>query len=489
MERGFGKTMVAKNKTLTAFSYYGIRLQDEMRVIPCLYLRSLCQLGVIPSGRYVYCFEFEKWEQITWEVVDPAWKNSFGLRPQTPEVEVELADQKAPENSSPLMPTEEEKQESWHFWSDWMSLYTPHFLHHMQGILQKTLSNSASHPQQIEAVPTNIDFSQVGDQLSEVVESKMKGLLDVVMSELHEISHKVEISQNSPPVDSSSDQLEFQKLLKEQESLLQKYNDVCQKLMMAKHKIRELMNYKKAYIELKNKSSRDNIENLSDHDQAPLELEDTQEVVDLAYQVKNQQEKEQLSGEYFQVELSNWYVKKMIPQGPYTFEEVLVAKERGEIDLESLVRKSEKELWKPVRDHVELCAPLKKVMENNGAGEEVAKYYVKRSSYRAPFYEVVQLNIGKNTYRGYCTSLSLGGLFIELNQINEEDMKLGQQGEVVFQKGTLADGMRTKVEVKNVHHSRPKGIGLAFVDLCRPDHKMVDQYVSFHLKNNSKKAA
>ncbi|OUR99881.1 hypothetical protein A9Q84_02300 [Halobacteriovorax marinus] len=168
--------------------------------------------------------------------------------------------------------------------------------------------------------------------------------------------------------------------------------------------------------------------------------------------------------------------------GPHSFSTVYDMKEAGELTKESRVKK-QGEAFKPCKDIFELSVPV----TTHGEGEN-RRFFVKRNSVRVPFYELVTFEIGGEEYRGYCTSLSSGGVFIEMTKIDEEVFKMNGKGRVLFPSGALESPFNCIAQIKNVSVEKPKGIGLMFVDL--PDEAKEDilSYVNNCLNKNKKSA-
>lgn len=160
------------------------------------------------------------------------------------------------------------------------------------------------------------------------------------------------------------------------------------------------------------------------------------------------------------------------PQGPYKFSDVYHMKINGELDVGVKVKKG-KDLYKVKSDIFELSVPV----STFGSGDDI-RYFIKRTSMRVPFYEMITLEINGEEFKGYCTSLSLGGIFLELNKLSDE-LSVDKKGRVFFSVGALDNPFQCVAQIKNISESRPKGVGLMFVDL--PDQAKED--ISFYINN------
>lgn len=196
------------------------------------------------------------------------------------------------------------------------------------------------------------------------------------------------------------------------------------------------------------------------------------------------EELNRLIGDAFEVSNDRiWMVSKdgQEPSGPYDFTEIYKMKINGELDKNVKVKKGT-EFYKPKSEIFELSVPV----STHGSGENI-RYFIKRSSMRVPFYELVTFEINGEEHRGYCTSLSLGGIFIELNQLSS-DLVVDKKGRILFSAGALDNPFQCVAQVKNISESRPRGIGLMFVDLPELAKDDITFYINNYL-NKTKQVA
>ncbi|WP_157765764.1 PilZ domain-containing protein [Halobacteriovorax marinus] len=169
------------------------------------------------------------------------------------------------------------------------------------------------------------------------------------------------------------------------------------------------------------------------------------------------------------------------PSGPYNFSEVYHMKINGELDVGVKIKKGN-DLYKAKADIFELSVPV----STHGSGENI-RYFIKRSSMRVPFYEMITFEINGEEYKGYCTSLSVGGIFLELNKL-DEDFAVDKKGRLLFSAGALDNPFQCVAQIKNISDSRPKGIGLMFVDLPEQAQEDISFYINNYL-NKTKQAS
>ncbi|MCO4792813.1 MAG: PilZ domain-containing protein [Bacteriovoracaceae bacterium] len=296
--------------------------------------------------------------------------------------------------------------------------------------------------------------------------------------------------------------------------IAEKYNAVVRKLKSVDSESSDAEEIRLKFEEEqeRTKSMQINLKNLQeeleklndDYDDLKQEKEDSDQESTKAHQLieelkvykeaQNEYERKELHrlvGDSF--EISNeetWYMKVGdIVTGPHKFSELYYQKEDGEIDRRNTYLKSEESgKWKTMGEYTEFCVPIQEhSYEENGV--RLTKYFIKRGSYRAPFYEIVLLEVGEEEYKGYCTSLSSGGIFIELNKIDENVLKQDTLGKVFFKQGALSESFSCEVQIKNIADKRPRGVGLMFVNLGQNDKKIIGDYVAQYMNQSQSKLA
>lgn len=199
-----------------------------------------------------------------------------------------------------------------------------------------------------------------------------------------------------------------------------------------------------------------------------------------ANQQRTDQEVKRLTGESF--ELSNgkvWLYKKAGKQhGPMDFEEMLELKRLEKISEVTLLKNTDTETgWKALKDHFEFDAPFETIITEE-QGKPVKRFFIKRNSIRVPIYDVMSLNIEGEEHRGYCTSLSLGGCFMEMTRLKEGQFNKGDEAGITLSGETFGTMVSAKVTIRNIGLSRPKGLGLMFNGLDEASHKVIEKYIS-----------
>lgn len=197
-----------------------------------------------------------------------------------------------------------------------------------------------------------------------------------------------------------------------------------------------------------------------------------------------------LIGDSFEVpNLPEWKIKTQDGiQGPYTYSEMLELKGKKQIDEKVLIKKKAEGSWKLLKEFFELTTEVI-THRTKIDGAEVTKYYIKRGSFRAPFYEVCSFDLQGNEVRGHCTSLSIGGAFIELNRVDDPDSLREKKIFLRFSKGALSAPFGVQAIIKNVSDARPKGIGVMFVALPEHGKDAIIEYINLYLEKLSSGAA
>jgi chromosome segregation ATPase len=209
-------------------------------------------------------------------------------------------------------------------------------------------------------------------------------------------------------------------------------------------------------------------------------------------QEQAKKELKRLVGDSFEVSNEEtWWLKiGDVVTGTHRFGELYDLKENGELDRDQTMLKNEEEgKWTPMGKFTEFNVPIQThTIEEDD--QKVTKYFIRRGSFRAPFYEIVTLEIGDEEYRGYCTSLSQGGIFIEFNKIDQNTMYKEAMGKIYFKKGALSRGFDCEVKIMNIADKRPRGLGMMFVNLGEADKTLIQNYVNQYMdQSNGKKAA
>jgi len=344
----------------------------------------------------------------------------------------------------------------------------------------------------VERLTTGADSTNTQISGNEVAEIEAKN--NIRIEELKAINQKL-ISQVLKIEKRKNEyKAEYNKLVIQSKTSLEKLKSLDQKLKLVQ-KDQELEE-SGARAELE--KLKDEVENYSSKLEIEQEktvqlkvdlakLRDIEKPLELSLAKTNEHEEElsRLIGDSFEVEnQAVWTIQDNEGQksGPHSFSKVYDMKEAGEFG-EDFRFKKEGEAFKPRGDIFELCVPV----TTHGEGES-RRFFVKRNSVRVPFYELITFEMGGEEFRGYCTSLSSGGVFIELNNVDESLLKMNDKGRVLFPSGALANPFNCVAQIKNISTNKPKGIGLMFVDLSDNAREDVLTYVNNFL-NKSKAAA
>lgn len=430
--------------------FYCVFLNGKEYIIDSYLLEQFLLLGVCRPSLEVYsyggCGSYEKLDEL-WPLIKPL---DFGLK--EPIINIDISDHR--KSSPPLPLTSESIETSRSFWTNFI-------IHHFSQFFNILIQSSSNN--------TNNSISAIAEIVKDEINQSLDSRLNLLVARLlggdtNLLDHKVEKNHTIEKI-----LIENSELKKFNENILGKYNQVVRKLKLARIKINELQ------------ASIDNLKNPPS--------DDIHHALELNNEPRSSSNYESLIGEYFEpFNLESWFVKKFNPTGPYPIEFILEAKDRGEVDLDTLLREGREEIWRPMREFVELCAPLKIVHKRGEDGELEKKYLIKRSSYRAPFYEVVKLLISGEEIRGYCTSLSTGGCFVELNKDQLSKLSINKVGQVEFAEGSLGSSFETDVEVKNLNEKSHRGVGLAFINLGSEAKDAIEKYVKTHLSEKKRAA-
>ena len=122
-------------------------------------------------------------------------------------------------------------------------------------------------------------------------------------------------------------------------------------------------------------------------------------------------------------------------------------------------------------------------------GQKIQRYFIKRGDFRAPFYDLAQLEIGANSYKGYCSSISVGGCFIELSKLDKVCMEKDGKVLVKIKAGTLSEELNIHALIRNISDKRPRGLGLQFEYVTEAQKEVIINYVKQYVDSSSKKAA
>lgn len=198
-----------------------------------------------------------------------------------------------------------------------------------------------------------------------------------------------------------------------------------------------------------------------------------------------------LTGDLFEIDSGpHWYYKDGKEEhGPYTFEEMLQMHEENQIDGKTMIRGNSGN-WKALDHTYEFSTPYQFSVRQLD-GKIIKTYYLKRTSVRAPFYDIASLQLDGQEIRGYCTSLSSGGCFIELGRQEMAKIALGSVIKIEIQSQVLKGTIQLDAKIVNSSSNRPRGIGLSFVEPSEESLSIINAYVQHFLDNQTtvKKAA
>lgn len=198
-----------------------------------------------------------------------------------------------------------------------------------------------------------------------------------------------------------------------------------------------------------------------------------------------------LIGESFEV--SNepmWFIKRAGEvKGPYRFSDVLDWFDKGYLEGRTLLRKENEKTYSRLEKIYEFNTKIFTKLEKDG-DQLKKRYFIKRTDFRAPFHETAHLEFKGMELRGTCTSLSVGGCFIEFNELPEE---LEKNSVLIchIEADYLTSPIDVQMIVRNISKERSEGIGCEFLDLSDEEKDTIEEFVDSYLnsKNNERNAA
>lgn len=328
----------------------------------------------------------------------------------------------------------------------------------------------------------------------ENLEGQVEDLL-AIKDELFLIKNELDEKQASLIEELGVREEQFEKLQEEVNSLryeLSSHNEEKERLL----KKQEI--YKK-YVKTEKKRADSFETNVSKLNQGIMKLKDLRKkdkmtIENLENYKKTQANKEarelnRLIGDSFEIDNSpHWYIETSGEvKGPFSFHDMKSLLKYEKIDLDTPVKKKTDAFWNTVGQDYELTANIITHSENID-GREVFRYFVDRSDYRAPFHGAAIIEIDGKEVTGFCTSLSVGGSFIELPKLDLDLMSKGGVATLRISAGTLSQDLVAPVIMRNFSHEKPCGIGLQFQSLDDEQRNIIISYVSSYLENFKKTA-
>lgn len=207
------------------------------------------------------------------------------------------------------------------------------------------------------------------------------------------------------------------------------------------------------------------------------------------FEQKEQAELDRLIGDYYEVDngfIWNIQIDNEI-KGPYRYEDMKSFIKFKKLPESTMVRKKGEKDWCPLHLNYELKANIVEKIDRS-SGKEVKRFFFPRSDYRAPFYELATLEIGGQEFKGHCTSLSVGGCFMEFSKLDLDAMKKGSVGVIKISSETLSEEITAGIIVRNISERRPKGLGMQFQAVASKEKEAILEYINNYL-DSQKEAA
>ena len=122
-------------------------------------------------------------------------------------------------------------------------------------------------------------------------------------------------------------------------------------------------------------------------------------------------------------------------------------------------------------------------------GKKVKLFLIKRSNFRAPFYGIAEIEIQGKAYKGYCTSISVGGCFVEFTKIDESLMKMDESVLVHIKAKPLTKGVYVRAIIRCIfNNKRARGLGVKFEELGAQESDVINAFIEQYVALISKKA-
>jgi FtsZ-binding cell division protein ZapB len=337
----------------------------------------------------------------------------------------------------------------------------------LKSVILELKKDLISNSEAKDSVKTREEFKNISNK-----NSVLKKKIRTTNKELKSIKAEFE---------ATSSQLEkFQNENKELHSIRLKAIKIIENKKIEIEKLKKHHSFlTKSHKELKNNvvELKANENKLSSQVSGYQEKIEAKEAEELELNLQNEEEElQRLVGDSYEVqnEAIWYYGDKSNEQGPFTFEQMLEYKSNKTINDKTKIRQEGKAFAHPMAEVFELCINVTVFKTNAGHN----RYFIKRDSYRAPFYEIITLEIDGKEFKGYCTSLSTGGAFVEFTKLDKDLMISDATARISFKHGTLSEGFSNIVSIKNISNQKPRGLGLMFEDLDAKKKKIILEYVN-----------
>lgn len=335
------------------------------------------------------------------------------------------------------------------------------------------------------------------DELENQITNLEKQIEDLLLikDELFELKDELVVKQEELQAQLTGSEFSFSSMKAENEKLQFDMNE----LMLENEKIKKKMSIYKDYVTTEKKRANDFESNITKLNEGIVKLKslrqkDQNKILNLENYKKTQANKEvrelnRLIGDSFEIDNSpQWFIEvDGEVKGPFSFHDLKSLQKFNKIDEDTPVKKRSATFWTTVGQDFEMSANLITHSENRD-GKEIFRYFVNRSDYRAPFHGPATIQINGYEFSGFCTSLSSGGAFIELPELDREVMQSGEPASIRLCAGTLSQDFEAEVIQRNFSDNQPCGIGLEFKDLDEDQKNIILDYVCSYLENSKKTA-
>jgi hypothetical protein len=448
----------------------------------------LIELGVFHPDDYIYCFTLSAWikavqcEEISTYLTLNAYRRSSELIIAAPDFNPPPPPEKTPYSVKDLLKggiisQDEESKKRTEFLEDQFRILS-----------EENLRLSELVNGKVPAAIRSANQSDLNDEGEfEELKREWSLRLESFQKDIEESREKLEVSQAELRL-AKDENKKLAQAIKQQSLKGRKYakeSDLAKKenilISEDNRALKQLLRTKEAQLltlEKNHKQSKKKIENLSS-----LSEERERE---------NILEEQRLIGESFKVINSpQWMIKREGQEkGPYRFSDVTEWYAKNLVSGRTLVKRISEKTYNRLEDIYEFNTRVIERYEDIG-GTFDSVYYIKRTDFRAPFYDVAVIDNEGDTERAQCTSLSIGGCFFELKTL--EGIQVNSVLKCEIKADYLSGPISAKIIVKNIKEGRNKGIGCQFLDLEDHEVATIEEFVTAYLESQEvsspKKAA
>lgn len=181
-----------------------------------------------------------------------------------------------------------------------------------------------------------------------------------------------------------------------------------------------------------------------------------------------------------------WILKSEKDPGKlHTFSEILNLKADNHLEGSSELKQKGTMAWKRLDEIYEFNTKvIRKIVEVDGREEE--KIFLKRKDLRVSYYSPAVIEMEGMRLQGFCTSISMGGCFIELPRVD----KISQSAaKIKILSGAIPVEIETNGFVRRILKQKPKGVGIQFHELAPDTEKNIEEFIRKYMSTTTKNSA